>query len=387
MALKRKLHEWQRAGLLDASTVERIEAYEESRSRPYALYVIGGIGALAVGLGIISMIAANWADIPRGVKLAVDLAVVAWLARYVFLADRAGKAWAREVALIILQLLVLASVGLIGQTYHLGGKAWQALLAWALMTTPMMLVLGRSHVTAVALLTALNAGALTTLGEWLDRAHLGRFTEELIIACTAGVLPLLHLRLAWASRLREQRPALSQVMEAAGFMVVLCASGAMQHAWYERTSAGDDTVNAVRVSLVAVAGMVALVWVGAARRFEDDAQRLCWRVLLVYAVAAGYLPFLVEHPRLGLLSAVSFLGYLAVIAWYAYRRRQVWLFNLATAVMALRLLGIFIELFGGLLLTGFGLVLGGAAILGMARLWMNQTRQWRATMRTPGGAP
>jgi hypothetical protein len=65
----------------------------------------------------------------------------------------------------------------------------------------------------------------------------------------------------------------------------------------------------------------------------------------------------------------------------------VWLFNLATAVMALRLLGVFIELFGGLLLTGMGLIVGGAAILGMARLWMNQTRQWRQSMRGTGGAP
>src|SRR3546814_6243175 len=55
----RKLDAWRDAGLIDEATAQRIRAFEAEHARPLALWAALGIGALAIGLGIISVIAAR----------------------------------------------------------------------------------------------------------------------------------------------------------------------------------------------------------------------------------------------------------------------------------------------------------------------------------------
>jgi len=57
----RKIAAWHAPGLIDAETRDRILAYEAAHARPLALWAVFGIGALAIGLGIVSVIAANFA--------------------------------------------------------------------------------------------------------------------------------------------------------------------------------------------------------------------------------------------------------------------------------------------------------------------------------------
>ena len=60
----RKIAEWHEAGLIDAATRDRLAAYEAAHARPLVLWAVWGIGALAIGLGVVSVVAANWEDIP-----------------------------------------------------------------------------------------------------------------------------------------------------------------------------------------------------------------------------------------------------------------------------------------------------------------------------------
>ena len=72
----RKITTWHEAGLIDADTRDRLLAYEASHTRPLALWAVFGIGALAIGLGLVSVIAANWEDIPGQLRLAVHFALI-----------------------------------------------------------------------------------------------------------------------------------------------------------------------------------------------------------------------------------------------------------------------------------------------------------------------
>jgi uncharacterized membrane protein len=72
----RKLEAWYKAGLIDRATADRITEYEDQNSRPLALWAIIGIGALAIGLGLISVVAANWDDIPGMLRLAIHFALL-----------------------------------------------------------------------------------------------------------------------------------------------------------------------------------------------------------------------------------------------------------------------------------------------------------------------
>src|SRR5260221_4018763 len=69
------MRRWQAAGLIDDATTERIAAWETSHRRPVWLWAVAGMGALAIGLGVMAVIGANWEGIPAWAKLAVVLAL------------------------------------------------------------------------------------------------------------------------------------------------------------------------------------------------------------------------------------------------------------------------------------------------------------------------
>ena len=95
MNLDKKLAEWQAAGLLDAEAAERIRAHESRAARPLVLYAVGGLGAVTVGIGIISVVAANWDGIGYPVKLGVDLLLAVALAAGVALSEARRAAFLR----------------------------------------------------------------------------------------------------------------------------------------------------------------------------------------------------------------------------------------------------------------------------------------------------
>jgi len=66
MSIARKLARWREAGLIDEATSSRIQAFEDAERTPVALYALGVLGASAVALGLILIIAANWDVIPAG---------------------------------------------------------------------------------------------------------------------------------------------------------------------------------------------------------------------------------------------------------------------------------------------------------------------------------
>src|SRR5689334_7195082 len=80
--LDKSLKEWTKAGLITREQALRINEYESRR--PESNWVLSGLlilGVMIIGIGVISLIAANWQQIPNTIKLSVDfviLTVVAW---------------------------------------------------------------------------------------------------------------------------------------------------------------------------------------------------------------------------------------------------------------------------------------------------------------------
>ena len=96
MALDRRLAKWLEAGVIDAATRDRIAAYERDHDRPMLLYAVGGLGALTIGIGLVSIIAANWAAIGREAKLGADLLVGAGLAGGLYWSVSRARRWEAE---------------------------------------------------------------------------------------------------------------------------------------------------------------------------------------------------------------------------------------------------------------------------------------------------
>ena len=102
------------------------------------------MGALAMALGVMAIVGANWESIPAWLKLAVDLGLNGACAVAVFVFWRQQRLWLREIAALLLFGLVLSGIALIGQVYQLQSAPWRALVLWLALCTP-FLARDRAH--------------------------------------------------------------------------------------------------------------------------------------------------------------------------------------------------------------------------------------------------
>ena len=108
------------------------------------------------------------------------------------------------------------------------------------------------------------------------------------------------------------------------------------------------------------------------------------RLLLVTCTALAHVPLFVSPGDLELAAAASFVGLWLLVAWTAHHARDPRMLNVATAMIGLRIVAIYFEVFGTLLDTGLGLVSGGLLTLGLVWLWTRKRRQFERELG--GGA-
>lgn len=384
MKLERQLARWQEAGLIDAETGRRIRDYEAARpTRPYILYAALGLGALSVAIGLVSIVAANWGEITAQTKLALDLGLLCGLAAGIFFADRAsrggtehGPTLARDALLFIYYGAILASIGLIGQVYQLGGELHQALLLWSAITLPLV-AFARAGFVFATVLIALQVTAMANLESLVGLR--GRAAELALITGVA-TLPQLLIGLALIRPLARWRPELCATAAGLGIAEWLFTATISQFVWYDR----GRYANVDGASLYALAPVLLSVALARAVPAQLDGKgRRGLQALLLLGPSFGYLPLLVHHGSAGLVGAAGFLVLWGLIGWTALRLGRLELFNLATAFLALRLLGIYFELFGSLLNTGIGLLSGGLLTLLLAWLWVTIRRKKRPPTAAP----
>jgi uncharacterized membrane protein len=118
---ERKLKAWVAAGLIDAAAADRIRAWEAQHSRPLAIWAVVGVAALSIGLGVISLVAANWAAIDGETRLALHGALMVGLgaALWALLAPGGERTrrWG-EAGIFVYAALGLGFLGHVGQVYQ-----------------------------------------------------------------------------------------------------------------------------------------------------------------------------------------------------------------------------------------------------------------------------
>ncbi|MEY4549855.1 MAG: hypothetical protein RL685_6050 [Pseudomonadota bacterium] len=368
MALERQLARWLSAGLISSEQGARIRRFEAEQSRPTLLYAVSTLAGVAIAIGIVSVIAANWDAIPGRAKIGLDLAIIAGLSYAFVWRESLGARWLREAGLVVLYGAVLASIGLIGQVYQLGGNTALALLVWSVITFP-ALAQGRSASVGFVWLLGLET---TYYYLWTQLSEHSRESEPLVVA-TAYWAPLACLALGRWGWLERERPAYAGVALTLGWLQVLGAASVMVHLFYGSTSYPHQGWHWLG-ALGSVLG-TAWLWYREGQVASPPALQ-ARRWLLLACCAAATLPLLVPHGEWPLLGFLAFLGLWLLVALAAYRSAAPQLLHLASAVIGLRLLVGYIELFGSLLETGLGLILGGVLALLLTWVWTRQRRKW-----------
>lgn len=383
MQVEHKLAEWHKAGLLTAEVAAKIRAYEgQQTTRPYLLYAVGGLGALTIVLGLVAIIASNWESIPGGVKLAVDLLLAAALAAGLVLADRRGVDWLRETLIALYWGYVLASIGLISQVYHLGGATWQALLVWTGLTFPLV-TRSRSQNLATLWVLALH----TTYFMALEPLARSRLTSEGLVVGLIGLAPLLCLAVATSGAVTRARPGFHHAFAGFGWFEALAMTSAATFAFYDAPLRREG-LDGFELAAGLAAALVGFLMLRAGRLVNGHREAvLPLRVLLGLFIVLGYGPILLGAGKQELLGALAFIALWAVAAWVAYATHNARALNLATAIIGVRLIAVYFEVFGSLMDTGLGLITGGLLTIGLTYVWARKrselTRRLDASRTEP----
>jgi uncharacterized membrane protein len=136
-------------GILPVETAEKIRAYyrHKEHQQPDRMTVVFGIlGSLLVGLGIILIVAHNWDEIDKPVKLLLSFAPVflgQLFCGYVLLKKQHTPAW-KESAATFLFFAVGACIALVAQVYHIPGNLGSFLFTWMLLCFPLIYIMPSS---------------------------------------------------------------------------------------------------------------------------------------------------------------------------------------------------------------------------------------------------
>lgn len=187
---------WLRDGLLTEDQAKRIRArYDfvgvelERRAGPGRLVqAVSVLGALLVGAGVLTWVAANWDGMPDAVRLLMIFGSVAgfhW-GGYELAFRRGTHPYVGQALLFVGSACYGAGIFLVAQMFHLSGEWTNAFLAWGLGALGVAVAVESAPVFAIA------AGALSIWG--VGRAENPGVSGLLGLAAIAALLAVAYVR-------------------------------------------------------------------------------------------------------------------------------------------------------------------------------------------------
>jgi len=389
MRLNKKLYQWQKAGLIDELTLRNITEYEQSSSKPIVLWAFGGVGAFAIITGIVSVVAANWLYTSDEVKLAINLTLCAFLAFAVYktcLTDKGNheKLWLREILVIVYYGFTLASMALIGQTYQLAGSLAKLFLVWTIATLPLVLLARGKFVVALWIL-----GTAITYGLNIDSFHefaiskfgFSKLDMEAFTISLALLGPLLFIYLSRIPWLLQHRPLYAEEISRYSWLVIVVGGFFTQFLWYENNIVGS--IPNIVFCITGLATAITLFLMPMLYATSHASAQLAMRVVLGTTFLLGFTACW-HTSSMNVVGALTNLIYLCILAWASLKISSAFLFNFLTAIISIRVLFVYFEVFGSMMQTGIGLIIGGVLTLLLAWLWFKKSNSFAEKIKSEG---
>lgn len=158
--LARESATWVEQGLISEEQARSICAqydidYASAGEQASGYHLLTALGYLFIGLALITLIGANWDDIPRGLRMAGLLVTTLATHGLALRAYFAGKADSAAQLFLLGNFFYGASIILIAQIYHLGEHMPDGVFWWALGSLPFGVLLRHTILTLFSVLLAL----------------------------------------------------------------------------------------------------------------------------------------------------------------------------------------------------------------------------------------
>lgn len=374
-ARHKRMQEWVAAGLLGEDQAAAIDSYEEGRKAGRFGRGLVGLSIFAILVGILSIIASNWHMIPGGVKIGAHAILNLAAGFAAFYGLRRNIPLLREGAALAFFGLTLTLIVLIGQVYQMDGTLAAALIFWMIVTFPFFLLAGHGYITAVPWMAAFLSTLFFALMEYMD--PLSATARNLIVFGLAALLPLILMAAGLFSALNKHRQALADVALKTGLFlsgglanVSLIVMGQLPY-----NLNGPEPLHMLSITLAGLTGIFLHAFCH--KFYKDDLVLRSGALFAAMSLVILALPF-IGVTGLGVAAALLFIGYWVFIGWLGERTMKMRLVSLAITVIAIRVFFIYVEVFGSLLSTGFGLISGGVVMLALLYAARKINKQIRA---------
>ena len=376
--LRQEVEVWQQDGTITAEQGQAILArypayspgYEASRRRQALVVGLSILGAILIGLGVITFFAANWDEISRGVKLGslvVGMAL-SYGAGY-FVWQRMGY-HAAGVALVLLGCIIFGSgVHLIGQIYHIPVNHPNLTTFWFLGVLPLAYVTRSRPVMFLAIVLFLVAATFRLI-PWLEEVSdpgSGILSAVIYLALAAFLYAIGKAKVQF-----QEWKTMGGLFQAAGLIVAFGALYVLTfHDLFNRHVGASDVplrywVVVYGASAIAVALTAGMAWLRV-RRGDRSPMELVEVATIVVLLTAAHLAVRVPagseplYPIVfNLLFALSVLGLMAS----GYLQEHEGRVNLSLGLIALYVITRYFEYSIGLFNSS--LVFFGAGIVLLA---------------------
>jgi uncharacterized membrane protein len=144
--LAKESNSWVNDGIISEKQAEAICSYyginyHDQLKYSYGYYVLVILGCLFIGLSLITLVGANWEDIPRAVRMLGLVSITLSLNSFALYQFRQGNEKAAVGWFFLGGLCYGASIMLIAQIYHIGEHFPDGIFWWALGILPLALIL------------------------------------------------------------------------------------------------------------------------------------------------------------------------------------------------------------------------------------------------------
>ena len=364
--LEKYLTEWVQHGLITQDQAGKIQHHENSRAE--SSWILTGfliLGVAIIGIGIISVIASNWHLIPDVVKLGADFAFLLSLVYALVYYWDHKKEIGFEVTLVFFMLACLASIGLISQVYHTGGKLYQAFLLWSSICLFPALTARKIYAPflwigmtcAGALMASYNANYETPF----YRSHHAIFVTVPLI-CAAFVVygkNLLHKNGPENGRENGWVSAFELWLPITGLIALFMAEIGLV-SWLKSSKSISLLIPAYIIAAILIFG----VW--------KSSNYLKSQKIILSVIAAVFLFFNqlnIMDEKSELLNALCTIVILGLFAVFLAGEKRRTLFQWLLFLVGARFLVLYFQVIGSLAMTGFGLIISGLVVIGITMLW------------------
>ena len=361
-------------GLITAEQRQRIQDHFGLKQETNRfLVIIAFIGAVLVVSGIALVISANWQEIPRVVKIAGGVLLMAGFHSTAYYLSRIRKDYEATAQALHIggALMFLANIALIGQIYNLSSRPPNAFLLWWLGIAPLPWLL-RSKPQHILSLLAFGLWFGMELNDHTSRFFIGTSPCQVALYSALG---LLYVGIGYCLR-GTRYGHFAKATEGLGltaFHVFL-----FPLPWKLFYHSGE--VGAPSRYLFLALGVISSCLIARGLRDEPNLTRQwrwTWGVALVAGIGLLSVPLIVSREQLIVdgwqRSDLSF-GYYAIVAivWFVICLIQIQVgvqlrsglkVNLGVACIALDIIAIYIDLVGSMARTGLMFVISGVFLI------------------------